>query len=56
MRRLVEWIEAAFAASAFAEEGEAETARQILREAGERDADRGEGSDPRRRPGADRRD
>ncbi len=46
MKRLLKKLETALTAAAFAEEGEAETAREILREAG---AD--EKADPaRRRP------
>lgn len=45
MKRLLKKLEAALTAAAFAEEGEVETAREILREAG---AD--EKADPGRRP------
>lgn len=38
MRKLLKKIEAAFAAAAFAEEGEAETARQIVIEADREDS------------------
>ena len=39
MRKLLSWIEAVFAAVAFAEEGEVETARQVMA-----DADRDDGA------------
>jgi hypothetical protein len=44
MKRLLKKIESALTAAAFAEEGEAETAREILREAGAE-----ENADPERR-------
>lgn len=45
MKRIVQWLEAAFTASAFAEAGEADTARELQREAG----GRGEAGEPRPR-------
>jgi hypothetical protein len=55
MRRLLRWLEAAFAATAFAEEGDADTARRMIAEAdgADRPAPEAPAAAPRpRRPAA----
>jgi hypothetical protein len=56
MRRLLKWLEAAFVATAFAEEDDADTARRMIAEAehgADRPAPEAPAAAPRpRRPGA----